>query len=95
MTSNYFGKSPDYYDYEYNIEDLASLLDDEEFNNLYPDVDKVFLTYDIDEADDDVGFEYRVTVYPTIMVNGEMIDVEPFLSLKDMKKLEDFVEESR
>lgn len=86
--------SPNYYDFEYEIAMLPNLPDNEEFNEKYPDVDKVVMTYDVQEEDPENGVEFRVDVFTFILVDDELVDIEDYLTMKDIRRLEKYVEES-
>lgn len=86
--------SPNYYDFEYEIAMLPNLPDNEEFNEKYPDVDKVVMTYDVQEEDPENGVEFRVDVFTFILVDDELVDIEDYLTMKDIRRLEKYVEAS-
>ena len=86
--------SPNYYDFEYEIAMLPNLPDNEEFNEKYPDIDKVVMTYDVQEEDLENGVEFRVDVFTFILVDDELVDIEDYLTMKDIRRLEKYVEES-
>ena len=86
--------SPNYYDFEYEIAMLTNLPDNEEFNEKYPDVDKVVMTYDVQEEDPENGVEFRVDVFTFILVDDELVDIEDYLTMKDIRRLEKYVEAS-
>jgi hypothetical protein len=86
--------SPNYYDFEYEIAMLPNLPDNEEFNEKYPDVDKVVMTFEVQESDPENGVEFRVDVFTFILVDDELVDIEDYLTMKDIRRLEKYVEES-
>ena len=86
--------SPNYYDFEYEIAMLPNLPDNDEFNEKYPNVDKVVMTYDVQEEDPENGVEFRVDVFTFILVDDELVDIEDYLTMKDIRRLEKYVEES-
>ena len=86
--------SPNYYDFEYEIAMLPNLCENEEFNEKYPNVDKVVMTYDVQEEDPENGVEFRVDVFTFILVDDELVDIEDYLTMKDIRRLEKYVEES-
>ena len=86
--------SPNYYDFEYEIAMLPNLPDNDEFNEKYPNVDKVVMTYDVQESDLENGVEFRVDVFTFILVDDELVDIEDYLTMKDIRRLEKYVEES-
>jgi hypothetical protein len=86
--------SPNYYDFEYEIAMLPNLPGNEEFNEKYPDVDKVVMTFEVQESDPENGVEFRVDVFTFILVDDELVDIEDYLTMKDIRRLEKYVEES-
>ena len=86
--------SPNYYDFEYEIAMLPNLPDNEEFNEKYPNVDKVVMTFEVQESDPENGVEFRVDVFTFILVDDELVDIEDYLTMKDIRRLEKYVEES-
>jgi len=86
--------SPNYYDFEYEIAMLPNLPDNEEFNEKYPDVDKVVMTFEVQESDHENGVDFRVDVFTFILVDDELVDIEDYLTMKDIRRLEKYVEES-
>jgi hypothetical protein len=86
--------SPNYYDFEYEIAMLPNLCENEEFNEKYPNVDKVVMTFEVQESDLENGVEFRVDVFTFILVDDELVDIEDYLTMKDIRRLEKYVEES-
>ena len=86
--------SPNYYDFEYEIAMLPNLCENVEFNEKYPDVDKVVMTFEVQESDLENGVEFRVDVFTFILVDDELVDIEDYLTMKDIRRLEKYVEES-
>jgi hypothetical protein len=86
--------SPNYYDFEYEIAMLPNLPDNEEFNEKYPDVDKVVMTFEVQESDLENGVEFRVDVFTFILVDDELVDIEDYLTMKDIRRLEKYVEQN-